>query len=139
MYLAKMDDDELDYPTDRFHELNKDAMLEKVVLLWACYFCVATELRFLSESRELELDTVSKDHSDMWHAQAAFMGAVFLPYECPLVDHLITSYEKYHLKTRANDSEGEDLDSTNQPKKTKLMFKKRKCSRVDSRNAEILK
>jgi len=38
MFLSKMDDDELNYPRDRFHELNKDAMLEKLVLMSTCFF-----------------------------------------------------------------------------------------------------
>lgn len=33
MFLAKMDEDELNYPTDRYHELNKDALLEKLILI----------------------------------------------------------------------------------------------------------
>ena len=35
MFLSPMENGELDYPVDRFHELNKDAMLEKIVLTCA--------------------------------------------------------------------------------------------------------
>ena len=81
MFLTPMDIKELEYPIERYHELNRDAMLEKIVLICCCYFCIATELRFLSAdedySRLSELFT--KQHSDMWHAQGAYISAYFLP------------------------------------------------------------
>jgi len=33
---------------DNSHELSRDAMLEKIILLTVSYFCVGTELRFLT-------------------------------------------------------------------------------------------
>ena len=50
MHLAAMSLDELNYPTDSSHELNKDSMLEKIILLCTSYFCLGTEFRFLSLS-----------------------------------------------------------------------------------------
>jgi len=35
---------------DNSHELSRDAMLEKIVLLTVSYFCVGTELRFLNNN-----------------------------------------------------------------------------------------
>ena len=35
---------------DNSHELSRDAMLEKIVLITVSYFCVGTELRFLNNS-----------------------------------------------------------------------------------------
>jgi hypothetical protein len=141
MYLAKMDDDELNYPSDRFHELNKDAMMEKLVLMWTWYFWVATELRFLVEEKVDEFKEFRREHAEMWHAQGAFIGSLFLPKECPLVNHLIISYDKYFIKTR--DEEEKELNETSvtsKLKKAKLMFKSRKNSaKPDSRNAEVLK
>ena len=43
-----MNSDELTAKLDRTHEINKDAMLEKIILLIVAFFCVGTELRFLS-------------------------------------------------------------------------------------------
>ena len=48
MHLTPMNSDELTAKLDRTHEINKDAMLEKIILLIVSYFCVGTELRFLS-------------------------------------------------------------------------------------------
>ena len=48
MHLSPMNSDELTAKLDRTHEINKDAMLEKIILLIVAFFCVGTELRFLS-------------------------------------------------------------------------------------------
>ena len=86
MHLAAMSLDELNYPADASHELNKDAMLEKIILLCTSYFCLGTEYRFLSfptpqstPISEESSSTTSVKHSvteprfhrsesDMWHA-----------------------------------------------------------------------
>ncbi len=48
MHLAAMALDELSFPTELSHELNKDAMLEKIILVCTAYFCLGTEFRFLA-------------------------------------------------------------------------------------------
>jgi hypothetical protein len=40
--------DDLNIHVDSSHELSRDAMLEKIILLSVSYFCVGTELRFLA-------------------------------------------------------------------------------------------
>jgi hypothetical protein len=35
---------------DNSHELSRDAILEKIILLTVSYFCVGTELRFLNNN-----------------------------------------------------------------------------------------
>lgn len=99
---------ELDYPIDRFHELNKDAMLEKLVLISSWYFWVATELRSLSQDLNISQNSemITRKHAEMWHAQSAYIGALFLPNQWPLADHFMRSYEKYYIVGRQNDSEG---------------------------------
>ncbi len=42
--------EELNLHIDNSHELSRDAMLEKIILCTVSYFCVGTELRFLSNS-----------------------------------------------------------------------------------------
>ena len=37
---------------DNSHELSRDAMLEKIILLTVSYFCVGTELRFLNNASD---------------------------------------------------------------------------------------
>ena len=144
MFLTPMDIKELEYPIERYHELNRDAMLEKIVLICCCYFCIATELRFLSADEDYSQlsELFTKQHSDMWHAQGAYISAYFLPNDWPLVDHFWTSYEKYHIKQRADERQfWTDLDQerSSTSSKNKLMFKKAK-GKNHSRNChEMLK
>ena len=44
--------EELNLYLDNSHELSRDAMLEKIILLTVSYFCVGTELRFLYSAEE---------------------------------------------------------------------------------------
>jgi hypothetical protein len=44
--------DELNLKLENTHELNRDAMLEKIVLLTVSYFCVGTEQRFIAAKDE---------------------------------------------------------------------------------------
>jgi hypothetical protein len=48
MHLAPMSLEDLNIHVDSSHELSRDAMLEKIILLSVSYFCVGTELRFLA-------------------------------------------------------------------------------------------
>ena len=52
MHLLPMSLEELNLHIDNSHELSRDAMLEKIILLSVSYFCVGTELRFLSTSNK---------------------------------------------------------------------------------------
>ena len=64
---------------DNSHELSRDAMLEKIILLTVSYFCVGTELRFLTHQQNLDdgktknsvIEQEKKQNkvfSEMWHA-----------------------------------------------------------------------
>jgi hypothetical protein len=37
-----------------------------------------------------------KRESEFWHAKALDVAISFLPSECPLVTHILTSYQKHH-------------------------------------------
>jgi len=50
MHLLPMSLEELNLYLDNSHELSRDAMLEKIILLTVSYFCVGTELRFIHSS-----------------------------------------------------------------------------------------
>lgn len=52
MHLLPMSLEELNLYLDNSHELSRDAMLEKIILLTVSYFCVGTELRFLYSAEE---------------------------------------------------------------------------------------
>ena len=49
MHLLPMSLEELNLHVDNSHELSRDAMLEKIILLSVSYFCVGTEIRFLNK------------------------------------------------------------------------------------------
>lgn len=77
-------------------------MLEKIILFVVSFFCVGTELRFLSLRQNTDnfINNVSKKDSEMWHAKALHTACQFLPEECPLVTHIINSYKKHHLNAK---------------------------------------
>lgn len=96
MHLLPMSLEELNLHVDNSHELSRDAMLEKLILLSVSYFCVGTELRFLSNSDQKEGEQETREYSlkdsEMWHAMSLETCGTFLPSECPLVSHIIMSY-----------------------------------------------
>ncbi len=47
MHLNMMGAEELNTKLENTHELTKDTMLEKVVLITSAYFCIATEICFI--------------------------------------------------------------------------------------------
>jgi len=122
MHLLPMSLEELNLHIDNSHELSRDAMLEKIILLSVSYFCVGTELRFLSgapgnakekkpsysEFGEVEKGYTKAD-SEMWHAMALEAAGTFLPSECPLVSHVIVSYQKHHSPALTTIPEDEPL------------------------------
>jgi len=50
---------------DNSHELTRDALLEKVILLSISYFCIGTELWFLSNTKN-EKAIYTKEDSEKW-------------------------------------------------------------------------
>jgi len=67
MHLSPLTLQEMNLHLDNSHELTRDAILEKVILLSISYFCIGTELRFLSTSKQKEQKTsYSKDESEKW-------------------------------------------------------------------------
>ncbi|CDW76372.1 UNKNOWN [Stylonychia lemnae] len=125
MHLLPMSLEELNLHIDNSHELSRDAMLEKIILLSVSYFCVGTELRFLSAQASKESapkpskqvygeipdpdQKFTKADSEMWHAQALETSGTFLPSECPLVSHIIMSYQKHHSPAMTTIPEDEPL------------------------------
>ena len=86
-------------------ELSKDELLEKIVLMVVCLFCLGTELRFKYHQnlKCTEYPTKTEEvrvQSEKCHANAIHMASLFIPDECPLVPHMINSYKKHHLKNR---------------------------------------
>ena len=81
-------------------ELSRESFLEKIALLGVSYFCVSTEMRFILQSREQYLSSPVKKQreleSEFWHAKSLEIACTFLPSECPLLNHILLSYQKHH-------------------------------------------
>ena len=76
-------------------EITRETLLEKIALLTVSYFCVSTEKRFLAQDAARRNSMTGKQ-SEFWHAKSLELACCFLPSECPLVNHIFTSYQKHH-------------------------------------------
>jgi hypothetical protein len=45
---------------------------------------------------------LKRKESEFWHAKALEISCSFLPSECPLVTHILTSYQKHHSPVQAH-------------------------------------
>lgn len=52
----------------------------------------------------------TKADSEMWHAMALETCGTFLPSECPLVSHIIMSYQKHHSPAMTTIPEDQPLE-----------------------------
>ena len=91
MYLSPLNYEDLELDSDPKYELLRDAILEKVVMLTVAYFCIATELRFLSPDK-----LNNKTNGEFYHYKAVEFSSLFLPVSCPIVKHYIVSYYKHY-------------------------------------------
>lgn len=104
MQLNPMTAQELTQNISKYHEFQKDPMLEKLVLLTVAFFSVGTELRLVVDEDKTK-DQFKR--SEIWHAQSLFFGAYYLPQVCPLVTHVANSYFKHYIP---NDTAGSKLE-----------------------------
>jgi hypothetical protein len=63
-------------------EIGKDTLLYKTLYIIVSYFCIGTELRFLSV---LNSQKFTIKDSELWHAKAIHIASFFLPTDCPLI------------------------------------------------------
>jgi hypothetical protein len=101
MHLSLMGAEELNAKLETTHELCKDSMLEKIVLVSVSYFCIGTEMRFLMQKPN---SNYTKKDSEAFHAKALHISSLFLPADCPLVNHIVNSYLKNYLKDKKQNS-----------------------------------
>ena len=76
MHLSLMGAEELNATLESTHELGKDSMLEKIVLISVTYFCISTEMRFLMQKVK---NQYTKKDSESFHAKALHISSLFLP------------------------------------------------------------
>jgi len=108
MHLQALGFDELNYQTQNkiglhnpnnfiLNETTRDNLLFKALYSIVAYFCIGTELRFLAV---LHPQQYTIKDSELWHAKAIHLASFFLPNECPLTNHISTSYTKHHLRPK---------------------------------------
>jgi hypothetical protein len=105
MYLSALNYEDLDLDSDPKYELLRDAILEKVVMLTVSYFCIATELRLLSNN-----ETNKNINGEFFLFKAVEFSSLFLPVSCPIVKHYIVSYYKHYGQDLDVIPEGKNLD-----------------------------
>mgnify|MGYP006967596020 CR=1 FL=1 len=67
------------------------------------YFCISTEIRFIIQLKD-EIDKIPggfdiafrNKESEYWHAKSLEIACCFLPSDCPLLNHVLLSYQKHH-------------------------------------------
>ena len=89
-------------------ELDRFAFLETVSFLCVGYFCVSTEIRFIIQLRE-EISSFKNfevsqktDQSEFWHTKSLEIACSFLPSDCPLLNHILLSYQKHHAPSQSS-------------------------------------
>lgn len=89
-------------------ELDRFAFLETVSFLCVGYFCVSTEIRFIIQLKE-EISsfndfnvTKKTDESEFWHTKSLEVACCFLPSDCPLLNHILLSYQKHHAPSQSS-------------------------------------
>lgn len=91
-------------------QLSRESFIEKISILSAAYFCVSTEIRFILQLNE-DPTFVAKEkepESEYWHSKSLEVCCSFLPSDCPLVNHIILSYNKHHAPSSQVIQEGEE-------------------------------
>lgn len=93
-------------------QLNRSSFLEKISLLAVSYFCISTEIRFiiqLHQDDSYDPEIKSKE-SEFWHAKSLELACSFLPSDCPLLSHILLSYNKHHAPSQQTIPETEETD-----------------------------
>lgn len=95
------------------YELSRELVLEKICFLAVSYFWVSTELRFIVQMKqddEVADPVMKRKESEFFHGKALDIAAGFLPSECPLVNHILMSYQKHHAPSQQVIQENEEYE-----------------------------
>ena len=93
MHLLPLSIEDLAVSPQITHEICRDALYEKMIMVAIGYFSIATECRFLCNEENKNL---YQNESKYWHKAAVEIVCTFLPNDCPLVSHIVSSYEKHN-------------------------------------------
>lgn len=98
----------------REYVLSRESFLDLITMLSVTYFCMSTELRFILQLKEEESWNVQEKEteSEYWHSKSLELACVFLPSECPLLNHILLSYQKNHSPIQYTIPEGNDYEDS---------------------------
>lgn len=93
-------------------QLNRSSFLEKISLLAVSYFCISTEIRFIIQLHQDESydPEIKSKESEFWHAKSLELACSFLPSDCPLLSHILLSYNKHHAPSQQTIPETEETE-----------------------------
>lgn len=81
---------------------SRENFLEIISFLIVGYFCASTEIRFIIQLKDeipkfknFKIDQKNKE-SEYWHTLSLDVAISFLPSDCPLLNHILLSFQKHH-------------------------------------------
>jgi flagellar motor switch protein FliG len=86
--------------------MSRESFLEKLTLLIVSYFCISTEMRFMVQSQNMASSLIEQEY---YHVRALDISVAFLPNECPLLNHIILSYQKHHDSSNVSLSNSDEV------------------------------
>lgn len=96
--------------------LTRESFLEIISFLIVGYFCASTEIRFIIQLKDeiskfdnFEADKMTQQ-SEFWHTISLDVACSFLPSDCPLLNHILLSYQKHHAPSQTSIPENTSLD-----------------------------
>ena len=114
MQLSPMTLQDIYSHTSLEYELSRELLLEKIAFTAVSFFCVSTELRFLVTLKDDSITDYQQKRveSEYYHGKALEIGVTFFPSECPLVNHILQSYNKHHSPTMQIIKENEETNES---------------------------
>lgn len=81
---------------DQYTLINGDNILQYISYLGVSLYCYSTEARFLEDSKKSKLKHQDISDSENWLSRSLEIVYTFLPNDMPLVDQIISVYNKFH-------------------------------------------
>ena len=102
MQIAALKQEEMTAIRRNEELMSRESFLEVISFLIVGYFCASTEIRFIIQLKD-EIGKFSDftiedktSESELWHTMSLEVACSFLPSDCPLLNHILLSYQKHH-------------------------------------------
>ena len=116
MQIAPVKLDELCVIRRNEESLARESFLEVISFLIVGYFCASTEIRFIiqlkdeiSKFQNFSVEKMTQE-SELWHTMSLDIACSFLPSDCPLLNHILLSYQKHHAPSQTQIPENSTLE-----------------------------